>query len=231
VKPKLEKFDDVVAIGGGKVIDYAKMLTYRPIIAIPTTGCGSSRTTHAVVWDYENNIKEKFQCPKPIEIIRPEYWDSLIDKTAYYETMVDILCHLIESFISKNANDDLKKKIIVGLELLRERDLIWSSLIAGDCIEEVGTNMIHALSYSLTLNEKLSHGVALYTILRRIHPYIKNSIPMIDDILSRIKLKDYSIDSKVERLVKDAMKYNSLYTSIYPVDYDTLWNVLCLGGL
>ena len=38
----------VIAIGGGSTIDAARILSLNPIIAIPTTLAGASRTSHAV---------------------------------------------------------------------------------------------------------------------------------------------------------------------------------------
>ena len=44
-------YENVVAIGGGAVIDTAKILSKNPITCYPTTAAGSSATSWSVYWD------------------------------------------------------------------------------------------------------------------------------------------------------------------------------------
>ena len=68
------KYDSVIAIGGGSVIDTAKILCEGKVDAIPTTYAGASETDHAVYWD----IDKKYSIPTCLpHIIRREDFMNL----------------------------------------------------------------------------------------------------------------------------------------------------------
>ncbi len=121
--------DFVVALGGGSVIDAAKvvsLLSYKdgeiseyysgdlkllsdsiPLIAIPaTSGTGSEVTQVAVISDYENNVKKPLLSslfyPK-IALIDPELTYTLSPYMTA-QTGIDALSHAIEAYWSKNHN-------------------------------------------------------------------------------------------------------------------------------
>ena len=54
----------VVAVGGGAVIDTAKILSKNPIICYPTTAAGSSSTSWSVYWDGHKKCSLKRMLPK-----------------------------------------------------------------------------------------------------------------------------------------------------------------------
>ena len=56
--------DDVVAIGGGAVIDTAKIISKNPIHCYPTTAAGSSATSWSVYWDGSKKCSLKRMIPK-----------------------------------------------------------------------------------------------------------------------------------------------------------------------
>ena len=53
----VDSIENVICIGGGAVIDYAKIISKGPIeICYPTTASGSSETSHAVYWIGNNKM-------------------------------------------------------------------------------------------------------------------------------------------------------------------------------
>ena len=131
---KQRKFDYIVAIGGGSVIDSAKVLsllfsfqkkktikniidnidnlkinnTYK-LIALPTTsGTGSEVTPYATVWDKNNkkklSIKHKSLLPT-LAIVDPTLTFGL-PKEVTINTSLDSLNQAFDSIWNKNANND-----------------------------------------------------------------------------------------------------------------------------
>ncbi|AJS60366.1 phosphonoacetaldehyde reductase [Paenibacillus sp. IHBB 10380] len=127
-----QHFDVIVALGGGSVIDTAKVLSVyqesqssfeplkrlikegtefeyklRPIIAIPTTsGTSSEITPWATVWDNVNKKKYSLQLKDlwcELAIYDPLLTLSL-SKELTIQTGLDALSHSFESLWNKNAN-------------------------------------------------------------------------------------------------------------------------------
>lgn len=132
--------DLIIAIGGGSVIDMAKLINYfnkknkpfsvhskhvtrkddvYPLIAIPTTaGTGSEATHFAVV--YENNLKYSIAD----DLILPEY--VILDPQFAFSTPknltayagVDALCQAIESIWARGSNSESKIYAEKALQLV-----------------------------------------------------------------------------------------------------------------
>lgn len=210
---KLKREDDIVAIGGGSVIDTAKIISKGPVIAIPTTFSGASRTSHAVYWS--NGRKLDLDTEKPITITKPEYLKTLPCGVIRY-SRADCICHAVESLISKKPNHLSRFYASTALNLVRRDsliDLLNASLLAGDAIEITGTNVMHALSYALTAIHKIPHAKALAFLLPR---------------FSFFPLKDIGIDSGVklnidiQRVVGEALTYPKVYNCQKPITRNTL---------
>lgn len=148
VKLKKEQLQGVLALGGGSVIDAAKVLavtllsqaqkpltaTLRqgepqnwkerlPLIAIPTTsGTGAEVTPFATVWDQANHKKHSVTgdevCPT-IALLDPELTLSLpYEETAY--TGLDAISHALESLWNKNKSPVSEAYAWQALELANE---------------------------------------------------------------------------------------------------------------
>ena len=136
-----DSYDCIVAIGGGSVIDMAKLIAFYsergiekfdtylpvtqrikyPIIAIPTTaGSGSEETHFAVV--YNKGIKYSVAHPslKPThKILVPELAFNCPNEQKLTSAL-DAFCQAIESYWSRYANEKSKKYSLIALTLLIE---------------------------------------------------------------------------------------------------------------
>ena len=142
-----KKYKDkfIIAIGGGSVIDSAKIYAKRHnkiLLAIPTTGAGATETTHAVVW---GKSKKNVKTDKPITI--PPPFKIRLDKETRINTIYDILGHIIDY-----------------LNVCTDNEIIEVGIYAGTLIEKRKTNLTHPASYPLTL-KGIPHGKAVGMVI------------------------------------------------------------------
>ena len=91
--------ESVVAIGGGAVVDTAKILSKNPIDCYPTTAAGSSATSWSVYWDGAKKCSLKRQRPKGVTF-QGEFVESLPHEIVV-ETTYDVVSHCLDSLHSK----------------------------------------------------------------------------------------------------------------------------------
>ncbi len=183
--------DEIIAIGGGSVIDTAKILAatsdIERVLAYPTTGAGASETSHAVYWD--KGRKYTVHTPKPITIINKDFTKGL-PESIEIGSGCDAFAHACESIASVKATTisiELAKAALAELETCK------SGVLAGKAIEITGTNVGHALSYPLTGHYGIPHGWAV-GIMR------SGSVVEVPD-------KDYDFDL----LVSEALSYPQIH--------------------
>lgn len=191
----------IVAVGGGSVIDSAKVfsaasgnfnnirrfvehktggdkLSAIPIIAVPTTaGTGSEVTCWATIWDRTG--KQKYSLdrsdlyPKTAVVDPALMLDKPRDLTL--STGLDALSHALESIWNVNANpvsaclaEAAARDILeclprllgdLGNPDLRER-MAKAALLAGLAFSNTKTAIAHNISYPLTLQYEVPHGIA-----------------------------------------------------------------------
>lgn len=175
----------VIGIGGGSVLDYAKVIATnkhgQKFMAIPTTsGTGSEVTPWATVWDFEHKKKYSFDCTFARHaIIDPTLTRSLPEyETAY--TGFDALSHALEAHwsISSNPISDIYALEAIDLilsnlynacmkpEQIESRSaMAQASLYAGLAFSNTKTTAVHAVSYPMTLHYGIPHGVACSLLL------------------------------------------------------------------
>ncbi len=195
--PKVHSGSEIYALGGGSVIDYAKMLAGdKSCLAFPTNASGAVSTSHAVIWTKTKKIDIKTAIP-----IIPDDWDvitSYIDLPiiAERQTYTDCRMHILESRCSKKSNKEsirlcdqaekLLYKWVIGGNVYY---LICAGIYAGKAIEITGTNIFHAISYVFTLDYGYCHADAL------------------KEALNVRRHKDY------KSILKKAMKYPKFHES------------------
>jgi len=129
---KYAQCDTVIAVGGGSVIDMAKLINFfavnnlnpleyfktskkhvqkpKPLIAIPTTaGSGSEASSFAVLYVGKKkfSVDNKFVLPD-VAIVDPALTMSLPEHITAV-TGMDVLSQAIESYWSINSNDESKR--------------------------------------------------------------------------------------------------------------------------
>ena len=224
-----DNYDMILAIGGGSSIDVSKciklfgkmsgdLLTGEiienniPLVAIPTTaGTGSEATKFAVIYyDGEKKSVENDSILPSTVIFDSRSLNSL----PYYQrcsTMLDALCHSLESYWSVNSNDESKMYSSEAIKLIMEnmhnylnntddgnKKMLLAANIAGRAINITRTTAGHAMCYKLTSLYKISHGHAAYLCVCKLYPYmIKNIDKCIDKRGSSYLLKIFDEIRKV----------------------------------
>lgn len=175
-KTNYEKHDFIIAIGGGSVIDTAKLMAKDICIVIPTTASGASQTSHAVVW--QKNRKIDIETTIPWLCTAYRNLPIKLSKQALEETYWDCFFHIHESENSIKANHSSLLYCKVAKHFLDKfkytkkiYHLIDAGNWAGKAIEITGTNLYHAISYVLTLKYGLRHGEALKAVFKKDKKY------------------------------------------------------------
>lgn len=188
---KNETFDLVIAVGGGSVIDFAKVFRHRlqrqiSLVAIPTTfGTGSEATQFAVL--YVNGKKTSVDNPA----IKPDYVivDSELGtgQPAYLKacTALDALAQAIESFWSVMSTEQSRGFAATAIGLIREHIVRYArsedpqaieamakaAHMAGRAINISRTTAAHAFSYEISSRYKIPHGHAVALTLPSLWKY------------------------------------------------------------
>ncbi len=178
----------LLAIGGGAVIDLAKMVISKcktvayPIpflIAAPTTaGSGSEATQFAVLYkgDKKISVSDPVMLPALV-ILDPELTCDMPSRLAAISGM-DVLAQAVESYWNIHATAasmtfaaeaiGLWNKYFIPAVLEKDafarENMLWAAHLAGKAINITRTTGPHALSYYLTAKYQVPHGqaVALY---------------------------------------------------------------------
>lgn len=172
----------IVAAGGGSAMDTAKCIRHSvgrgiPLLAIPTTaGSGSEATHFAVV--YRNGIKESVDCGLPdVVMLDPSTLETLPDYQRK-ATMLDALCHAVESFWSVNSTPESAAYSKQALRQIMDRypgyfnndpagnaGMLQAAHTAGQAINIARTTAGHAMCYQLTKLYGFAHGHAQIAVL------------------------------------------------------------------
>ena len=210
--------DDILAIGGGNVIDTAKIIASnskkKRLFAVPTTASGTSKTSHAVYW--HDNHKYSVKTPMPAMTIIPGLLKAL-PKDVIRATSYDALSQALESYWSRNATLTSRElaeraaKIVISQinnDYPDIEELIIGGNLSGEAIEITGTNIVHAISYPLTAYYDSPHGLAVGLVLPVVANYIE----------CKITIPKYKINIKrdfdLELIAREAMTYPQIYDAV-----------------
>lgn len=194
---KTESVEFVIGIGGGSPMDATKAIAVLaanpeadsnilfedpkakalPVVEVPTTaGTGSEVTQYAILTLHKKRTKQGIVQPlfASVSFLDPKYMEHL-SPAITNNTAVDAMSHLVESYLSANANTVSEKIVDMGLSYwkdcipaLRERKydaqirekLMLASALGGVAIAQTSTSIPHALGYFLTYEKGIAHGRA-----------------------------------------------------------------------
>lgn len=232
--------DVVIAIGGGSVIDTAKIVAKNNrCIAIPTTASGAAATPYAVVWG-----RKKLSIPTKKPIVR-EYFGITIKLSlaVRQSTTADALSHAIESFWSKNATVQSKqyskRAISSMLKFFKTNNtsmLIKAGNLAGMAIAIAKTNVIHATSYPLTIRYGIDHGAACGMLLPYFVEYMDfKALPKLFNLNSTSELVSFlkkltnfpgAKHFNLKLITDEVMKYDKIKQGPKSISKKTLLTIL-----
>ena len=178
------KADIIVAVGGGSVLDMAKLIRHMaaekgyaaPLHAFPTTaGTGAEATHFAVV--YIDGKKQSIAADDVLPDVAVVYPQFTYQNDAYLTacTGFDALAQAIESYWAKGATEESRRYSVRALELLWHqlpqlvqapneglRDQVAEGAYwAGRAINISTTTAPHAFSYAFTSHYNYPHGHAV----------------------------------------------------------------------
>ncbi len=234
----------VIGVGGGSVIDTAKLLAGKSkCIAIPTTASGSATTPYATVWGKNKKISIK----TPVPILEEYHGIIKLPYKAAMNTFFDAFSHTIEALISKNATDESTYYAYQSLKWLGKYrytfevyDLIRAGNYAGQAIAITKTNVVHALSYVLTTEYGMNHGAACGLLLPYIMDYLNTpclgqffycelNSKLIKDIRDSFypqMLASVPENMKAKTIVTKAMLYDKINDTRTKIDEKKLIKVI-----
>lgn len=217
-------FEVIVALGGGSVIDTAKVLSVYhlnkdfdfvsdlikgniaksgyniiPVIAIPTTaGTGSEVTPWATVWDTKN-IKKYSLHLKDLwcegAVLDPNLTISM-PRSLTIQTALDALSHALESLWNKNANDvTIAHGIRSSRDILKYLPLAVNDLFNVELREKLMLASFHAgLAFSNT-QTAIAHAISYYITGHKGIPHGIACSFTLPDIIDAVVGQDIRIDN------------------------------------
>ncbi|WP_218417985.1 phosphonoacetaldehyde reductase [Alteromonas lipotrueae] len=173
------------------------------LIAIPTTsGTGAEITPFATVWDTGDKKKYSIDHAESDKVVLDP---NLTVGLPPYETMVtalDALSHAIESLWNVRRSNTSERYAVQAIALICEHlrpvlkkpkniegraALQFAAFLSGLAISETKTALAHAISYPLTIEFKVPHGLACsFTLAAMLKVVGANRLKLSQDMVDRI---------------------------------------------
>ncbi len=201
--------DAIFAVGGGSAMDVAKCIKLYSnmdhtqnylqqeivpndvkLLALPTTaGTGSEATRYAVIYyeDAKQSVTHESIIPSTVAFDQ----SVLVTLPTYQKkaTLMDALCHSIESFWSVNSTEESKQYSAEAIRLIMENwreyiagnnekneVMLKAANIAGKAINITQTTAGHAMCYKLTSLYGIAHGHAAALCVPALWEYMSEHI-------------------------------------------------------
>jgi len=207
-----QRIDAFVAVGGGTVIDTAKLLRglegeLPPFLAVPTTaGTGAETTRFAVYYDHGKKMSADDVRYLPTDqLLIPEFTAA---QTPYQRasTEFDAYAQAVESLWAVGATDESRAFARKALDLMSRGEQMLGSYWAGRAIDISRTTAAHALSYYMTANYGIPHGHAVYMMFPYVckangHEEFIKEVPELQSLRDFVAVKNLAWDSLVNELL------------------------------
>jgi alcohol dehydrogenase class IV len=251
-----KKIETIIGIGGGSVLDSAKVLsavirlgsgfTIKEIISSPnllnsknktelillptTAGTGSESTQFATIWSIAEKKKYSLDheslLPQKVFFI-PELVSSNTVETLLF-TALDTISHSLESIWNQNRTEESIQYSIESMshsiinyedslldiksdvEILKNIQI--SSYFAGKAINITRTSLAHSISYPLTIEYNVPHGLACGFTLPAIYHQVKDQLQLDRKVKKSIEKTIFYLNNL--QLKKEINKYLSLDQAI-----------------
>jgi alcohol dehydrogenase len=194
----------LLAVGGGSVMDAAKIITQdsgaHRLCTMPTTaGTGGEISPWAVISDLEQREKQSLIAARPeLAILDPVLSTSMPPLTTL-STGIDAFVHGLEAFLSTAASPITDALALAGMHLACDQlpavmetpdglpgrsGMLQASLLTGAAMLNAGLGLIHAIGNVMGgLDHRLTHGLILAQCMPAVLAYNQ---PAIDDRLKRV---------------------------------------------
>lgn len=288
---KENKFDSVIALGGGSVMDLAKvilaylsteksnifeLINYKndfpkkiPSIFLPTThGTGSEVTMWGTLWNYQEKKKYSISHKDLYPTMAILDGNLTIDLPLEISitTILDALSHSFESIWNKNSNPISTNYAIEAISIILKNAqkiknnlsdleirnfLLNASNISGLAFSNTKTAAAHSISYPLTINYAIPHGIAssmsLIPLLKINKKSINSSLNKICDMneinieelinkiisipqnIISLKLIDWGVQkNQIDRLVKQSFTKGRMDNNIVDLTENDIKNILLM---
>ena len=192
-----------------------------PLIAIPTTaGTGSEVTPFAVISHKAKRAKPAIAPPQnfpDVALVDPELTMTMPPRVAA-STGLDVLCQAVEGFWSTQGTPVTRSLAMQGIRLAEENleaaclrkdkeavaNMALASHLTGIQMSNIGNTCIHPLSYPVTVDYGVPHGLACAVFLPAV---IRFNAPAIGerfaDLLRLLNLSDIeAFARRVEQLME-----------------------------
>jgi len=174
------KFEELLEVleQGDQLPAASAAIAHKALIAIPTTaGTGSEVTPWATIWDQTGARKHSLHqaCTWPEAAIIDAGLMSSLPAGATLASGLDALSHALESIWNVNRNPvsmslavQAARQVMVTLPALMcdlgnvqlRSDMAQAALLAGLAFSNTKTALAHSLSYDITLQHGVPHGIA-----------------------------------------------------------------------
>lgn len=215
--------DMIAAVGGGSAMDTAKCIKMYvtmddstefieqqivpndiEFLAVPTTaGTGSEATRYAIIYYKGNKVSVTDSSCIPTAVVFDE--DTLTTLPDYHRkaTMLDALCHAVESYWSVHSTDESRsfaadaiKRILAAKDSYLantpagNKDMLIAANIAGKAINITATTAGHAMCYKLTSLYGLAHGHAAALCVKALFPFMVKNTALCTDSRGQAYFED-----------------------------------------
>lgn len=206
--------DAYIAVGGGTVIDTAKLLRgidgeLPPFLAVPTTaGTGSEATRFAVYYDH--GVKKSADDVRYLptdQMLVPEF---TLTQTPYQRacTEFDAYAQAVESLWARGATDESRAYAQRALDYMSSGDQMLGSYWAGRAIDISRTTAAHAFSYYMTARYGVPHGEAVYMMFPAVcrangHPEYIKPVQGLRSLMDFVQEKGIDRDALLRKLFEN----------------------------